>query len=473
MQQGHDVIPTPLPTSGVDIDTIPYDAFNVAVYHYPADNYELANNLGFLTSGYEGLGQVTTATSVGNINFDTSSGWPYYIESNALGNTGSYVNATIEYVGFFQAPANGNYELSFSNIDYNAILFLGSPATDSSLAKREVQFLKPETSSEYVLFFDHGKDAGQTVSTTQYLSAGLYYPLRIVLAAVSERAQLDFQITLPDGRVLDQYQGYVYNFAHEGIESATSSAHETSWSRFTNSTIYSHSSTIGIITSSTDAPHSVINPTAIETTSTDTSISTVAVTTSICDTKDCVKTTVITPNSPLPTQTVSLTTTTIDRSEVVQTAHSAVPSQFAPDAHPSAVTITREQCDAYSCSQATIVSGKVLQTTTVSDSTTVVPLDTPQLSVEASTLETRLKSTQSSRAPTVTVQTSQSSRHSEDVTESSVHVSEFDAQSTSATSASALQAPSSISLQTGGANTLRLSAFLGTALLPMLNVLFI
>ncbi|ANZ78128.1 BA75_05274T0 [Komagataella pastoris] len=59
---------------------------------------------------YENLGLVTTATGVSNINFDTDLSWPYYIDRDDLGNTGSYVNATIEYEGFFRAPVDGEYE---------------------------------------------------------------------------------------------------------------------------------------------------------------------------------------------------------------------------------------------------------------------------------------------------------------------------------------------------------------------------
>ncbi|ANZ78129.1 BA75_05282T0 [Komagataella pastoris] len=102
---------TPVPSFGVDNGVFVSDGFNVAVYHYPADNYELANEISFMSSGYENLGLVTTAVGVSDIDFDTDSSWPYYIDRDALGNTGSYVNATIEYEGFFRAPVDGEYEI--------------------------------------------------------------------------------------------------------------------------------------------------------------------------------------------------------------------------------------------------------------------------------------------------------------------------------------------------------------------------
>ncbi|ANZ78126.1 BA75_05273T0 [Komagataella pastoris] len=119
-------------------------------------------------------------------------------------------------------------------------------ATDQSLQKREVQFLKPKTSLNYALFFDNTRDLGQTISTTQYLSTDSYYPLRVVLAAVSQHALLDFQIKLPDGDLLTQYEGYVYNFALKESESSTITADKTStWTgTYTTWTTDSDGSTI-------------------------------------------------------------------------------------------------------------------------------------------------------------------------------------------------------------------------------------
>ncbi|ANZ75537.1 BA75_03324T0 [Komagataella pastoris] len=172
---------------------------------------------------------MTTATGVSDSNFDTNLSWTYYIDRNYRGNIESYVNATVEYEGFFQAPVDDEYELSFSNTDYNAISFLGSaPAADQFLKKGEVQFLKLETSFDHALLFNNTKDLGQTISTTQYLFANNYYPLRVVLAALSQHALLDFQIKLPNGTLLTQYQGYVYNFAFQRSDLFTVTSNENS-----------------------------------------------------------------------------------------------------------------------------------------------------------------------------------------------------------------------------------------------------
>ncbi|CCA41169.1 Putative flocculin [Komagataella phaffii CBS 7435] len=517
------VMQTPVPSSGVSDGVSVFNGFNVEVFHYPADNYELANEISFLSYGYENLGLVTTVTGVSDINFDTDSNWPYYIDRDALGNTGSYVNATIEYEGFFRAPVDGEYVFSFSSTDYNSILFVGSPAAaDQALQKREVQFLKPETSPDYVLLFNNTRDLGKTVSTTQYLLADQYYPLRVVIAAISQHALLDFQIKLPNGASLTQYQGYVYNFALEGSESTTVIGDKTStWTgSYTTWTTDSDGSTVVVVPSATitadktstwtgsyttwttdsDGSTVVICPSITsdhndkpsESTLTDSSISTTVVTVTSCDIEKCTKTTaltgvrettlttggtttVVTTYCPLPTDIVTVKTTSIDGSEVLQTIYTAKPNHVVPDVQTSTVTITREVCDAFTCTHATIVTGEILKTTTLADThyTTVVPvyvpLETYQPAVELSTLETVLKSSDLASGPVVTAGSVQPSYQSGGVAESSLTVSEFEAHSTSDT----VSQPSTISLQTGEANALKWSSFFGAALVPLVNVFFV
>ncbi|CCA41162.1 Putative flocculin [Komagataella phaffii CBS 7435] len=480
------VVQTPVPSSGISDGVSALDGFNVEVFHYPADNYELANEISFLSYGYENLGLVTTATGVSDINFDTDSNWPSYIDRNALGNTGSYVNATIKYEGFFRAPVDGDYEFSFSNIDYNSILFVGSAAADQALRKREAQFLKPETSPNHILFFNNSRDVGQTISTTQYLSADSYYPLRVVIAAVSQHALLDFQIKLPNGVSLTQFQGYVYNFALEGAESTTVIGDKTStWTgTYTTWTTDSEGSTI-VLCPSIISDH---NGKPADTTLTDGSISTTVVTVTSCDIKKCTKTTaltgvtqktltvkgtttVVTAYCPLPTDVATVKTISVGGSEVLQTVYTAKPSHIVPDVQTLTVTITREVCDALTCIPATIVTGEILKTTTLADthSTTVipvyVPLETHQPALDLITLETVLKSSDFANGPAITSVSVESLSH-----QSGVVVSEFDSDSTSG----AVSQPSSaVSLQTGKASALKWSPFLGAAVISLFNVFFV
>ncbi|ANZ78127.1 BA75_05272T0 [Komagataella pastoris] len=226
---------------------------------------------------------------------------------------------------------------------------------------------------------------------------------------------------------------------------------------------------------------------------TDGSISTTVVTVTSCGIKKCTKTTeltgvtqttlttdgattVVTTYCPLPTDIVTVKTITVSGSEVLQTIYTAKPSPVVPDVQTSTVTITREVCDAYTCTQATIVTGEILQTTTIADthSTSVVPvyvpLDTPEPTVELSTLETVFQSSDFASGSTVTVETAPPSYQSGGVAESSVAISEFEDYSTSDTVS---QPSSTISLQTGEANALTWSSFLGAAVIPLVNVLFI
>ncbi|ANZ77256.1 BA75_04146T0 [Komagataella pastoris] len=237
------------------------------------------------------------------------------------------------------------------------------------------------------------------------------------------------------------------------VPSSTIDSTSTWTGAFTTFTTDADGSTIAVVPSSTIDDHFA----STETVLTNTAVSTTVITVTSCGISKCTKTTaltgltqrtftvdgattVVTTYCPLPTGIATVKTTTVSGNEVVQTIHDVKHSQAEPDVHPSTVTITRKVCDAQTCTQATIVTGEVLQTTTVADSgsTTVfpkyVPVSTHEPTVELSTLQTVLESS--------------------GVAESSIHVSETEAHSTSVTVS---QTPSTVSLQTGEANTLRWS----------------
>lgn len=431
-----------------DIGATPFDGFNATIYQYQASDDNSIQDPVFMSTGYLQRNQLHSTTGVTNPGFNIFTAGVATTTLYGIPNV-NYQNMLLELKGYFRADASGNYGLSLRNIDDSAILFFGRETAFECCNENLIPL--DEAPTDYSLFTIKEGEAStnpDSYTYTQYLEAGRYYPVRTFFANIRTRAVFNFTMTLPDGSELTDFQNYIFQFGAlnqqqcqaeivtrenyttttepwtgtfeatttvipSGTEPGTvivqtpySTIDSTStWTgTFTTFTTDADGSTIAVVPSSTIDDHFA----STETVLTDTAISTTVITVTSCGTSKCTKTTaltgvtqrtltiddrttVVTTYCPLPTDVATIKTASVSGSEVVQTIYTAKHSQAVSYVHPSTVTITREVCDAQTCTQATIVTGEILQTTVVdSGSTTVVPkyvpVETHEPTFELSTL---------------------------------------------------------------------------------------
>ncbi|KAG0668227.1 hypothetical protein C6P45_004880 [Maudiozyma exigua] len=119
-------------------------------------------------------------------------------------------NITVELSGYLYTKQTGNYIFSLNNIDDGAVIVVGGDMAFPCCGQAA-----PDIGSNYfsdVTCLKGAVTAPPTCQTTISLSAGNYYPVRIVYTNSVSVGNLGTSLTLPDGTVINNWGTQVYSY---------------------------------------------------------------------------------------------------------------------------------------------------------------------------------------------------------------------------------------------------------------------
>ncbi|AOA63994.1 GQ67_03026T0 [Komagataella phaffii] len=218
---------------GCDITSNAFDGFDATIYEYNANDLKLIRDPVFMSTGYLGrnvLNKISGVTVPGfNIWNPRSRTATVYGVQNV-----NYYNMVLELKGYFKAAVSGDYKLTLSNIDDSSMLFFGKNTAFQCCDTGSIPVDQAPTDYSLFTIKPSNQVNSEVISSTQYLEAGKYYPVRIVFVNALERALFNFKLTIPSGTVLDDFQDYIYQFG--ALDE--NSCYETTVSKITEWTTY-------------------------------------------------------------------------------------------------------------------------------------------------------------------------------------------------------------------------------------------
>ena len=119
-------------------------------------------------------------------------------------------NITVELSGYLYTSQTGNYVFSLNNIDDAAIIVVGADVAFPCCGQAAQDLLYDYNSD--VTCLKGGNSPPPNCQTTISLTAGNYYPVRIVYANIMSLGRLGTSLTLPDGTVINNWGTQVYSY---------------------------------------------------------------------------------------------------------------------------------------------------------------------------------------------------------------------------------------------------------------------
>lgn len=167
--------------------------FDVKYYRYPLSSRIGYNDPNFFLSTYtQQGGLITTKTGVTDINFSFVAGQNIPIYGTTIANS----NFTLELTGYYYAPLTGLYTFTLQGDDGASMqVGAGTDCCGSVLDSVTGQFSIKSV-------FQAGVNPTTTV---QQLTAGTYYPIKIVYFQIVGMGRLNLNVIQPDGTSLSTF----------------------------------------------------------------------------------------------------------------------------------------------------------------------------------------------------------------------------------------------------------------------------
>lgn len=189
--------------------TSPSLGFNAVFYPYGFRDDTSLRNLNYMSGGYKSLKPIALATGITDINFAIAAGSNLIVNGQIYGKTVTVSNFSVELTGYFLAPETGDYQLLMS-VDDGALVTFGAGQAFGCC-----NTVSTSNDGNYALFahwYSTSNAPGQTVST-QHLTAGYYYPMKIFYVNMQNPMSMTFRVTTPSGNVITNFKN-VYTFAN-------------------------------------------------------------------------------------------------------------------------------------------------------------------------------------------------------------------------------------------------------------------
>ncbi|KSA00350.1 uncharacterized protein AC631_03915, partial [Debaryomyces fabryi] len=189
--------------------TSPSLGFNAVFYPYKFRDDTTLRDLTYMNGGYKASKPIALASGITDINFAIAQGNDGIVKGNIYGKAVTVSNFSVELTGYFLAPETGDYQLLLS-VDDGALVTFGAGQAFGCC-----NTLSTSNDGNYALFahwYSTSSSPGATLST-QHLTAGYYYPIKIFYVNMQNPMSMTFKVTTPSGTVITNFNN-VYSFTN-------------------------------------------------------------------------------------------------------------------------------------------------------------------------------------------------------------------------------------------------------------------
>lgn len=171
-------------------------------FAYESNDQDYYENISYLAYGYSFGNPVAQKTGVNKVSFSSS-------DPTSLIENMQHSNTTVSLTGYFKPDVSGEYMFSLYDVSDTAVFFFG----DGIAFKMDQQNCLPYTTTFSIAAVDSwaGFLTNYSNNYTVKLNAGDYYPMRIVYTNINPQGSVSFNIRLPNGEVMTDFDGYFFS----------------------------------------------------------------------------------------------------------------------------------------------------------------------------------------------------------------------------------------------------------------------